>query len=71
MMHQPYEVRFLKPDGGLSVLLLASYDSDRQAIFSARQWLRPDMPHAAIFHNGRPVADMEWENRIALPDITH
>jgi hypothetical protein len=65
-MHHPYEVRLSKPDGGLAVLLLASYASDQQAIFTARQWLKQDRPRAAILQDEREVADMAWQ----APELT-
>jgi hypothetical protein len=59
-MHHSYEIHFLKPDGSLSVLLWVNYPSDRQAIFSTRQWLGAGLPHASISSNGRQIAAMNW-----------
>lgn len=47
-MENSYEVRFCRPDGGLSLLMQAHFASDHDAIESTRQLLCARMPKASI-----------------------
>ena len=60
MRAQPYEIRFYRNTGKLSLLWMINFASDRHAMSSARLLLDDTLPTATVWQDGRAVGELAW-----------
>ena len=54
----PYEVCLFRPDGRLSMVMVASFASDRHAFTATERMMSSDLPSAVVSRDGRGSSEI-------------